>query len=599
YRGILENMELGLLELDEHGLIKRAYDQFCKMLGYKEAELIGKKPKDIIVTSPEVYRDKQYQPERSAYEAVIYEQQYTCKDGSIIWNIVSSNPIFDRKRELKGYIGIHYDITERKRLEDNLQEAKTRAEKAMMAERQFLANMSHEIRTPMNAVIGMTHLLLNTRPTPEQKDYLESLKFSADSLLSLIDNILDLSKIEASQLTLESTPFSLRQMLGNLKQSFQFKVKDMPVSVDLDIDEEIDSLLIGDPTRLSQIFTNLLGNAVKFTKRGTIGIKANVIQHSEDQMKLQLTVFDTDIGIKPGKVDLVFQNFKQADSAITRKYGGTGLGLSIVKQLVELMGGQIWVESEYGKGTAFIFDLSFPLSDLPDDQSTQNSIADASNEKRLQSLHILLVEDNQMNQKLAGHILDAWGTSFKIANDGLEAVEMTQQESFDIILMDIHMPNLDGCEATAQIREDQNNLNQDTLIIGLTAAAMLDEKKRALEAGMNEFITKPFSPTALSKLMLKSYKGNLIPTETLPEMKEENQEQKSNAITVDLEYLNEFSGGDQDFIKEILSTFLTDAPVSIDNLAEGLAQENWDTVYRMAHQLKPNFLMLGMPAQQD
>ena len=316
-------------------------------------------------------------------------------------------------------------------------------------------------------------------------------------------------------------------------------------------------------------------------------------------MKLQLTVFDTGIGIKPEKVDLVFQNFKQADSAITRKYGGTGLGLSIVKQLVELMGGQIWVESEYGKGTAFIFDLSFPLSDLPDDQSTQNSIADASNEKRLQSLHILLVEDNQMNQKLAGHILDAWGTSFKIANDGLEAVEMTQQESFDIILMDIHMPNLDGCEATAQIREDQNNLNQDTLIIGLTAAAMLDEKKRALEAGMNEFITKPFSPTALSKLMLKSYKGNLIPTEILPEMKEENQEQKSNAITVDLEYLNEFSGGDQDFIKEILSTFLTDAPVSIDNLAEGLAQENWDTVYRMAHQLKPNFLMLGMPAQQE
>jgi PAS domain S-box-containing protein len=598
YRGILENMELGLLELNEQGLITRAFDRFCTMLGYEESELTGRKPEDIFVTSPEIYRDELYRAERAASEAVIYEQQFMRKDGSTIWAIVSSTPILDRRGQLKGYIGIHYDITERKQLEERLQAAKNRAEKAIQAERQFLANMSHEIRTPMNAVIGMTHLLLNTQPTPEQRDYLDSLKFSADSLLSLIDNILDLSKIEASQLSLESSPFSLRRILNNLKQSFQLKVKDKPVSVNLDLDEQIDRQLIGDPTRLSQVFTNLLGNAIKFTSRGTIGIKARLTKRTDTHMSLQFTVFDTGIGIAKEKLELIFQNFKQADSDITRKYGGTGLGLSIVKQLVELMGGKIWVESEPGKGTAFIFNLSMPMSEQSDEGQEATPIGQAVHQGLLRSLWVLLVEDNPMNQKLASHILKDWGCHFMIANDGEEALEKTRQQHFDIILMDIHMPKLDGCQATAQIRAEEGNPNQHSLIIGLTAAALLDEKQRAIEAGMNEFITKPFSPAALSKLILNSLQLSHSTSKKQLAMNTEHDNSQA-PVKVDLTYLHEFSGGDENFVKEIVETFIQEAPENIAKLSEGLIQEDWDTVYRMAHQLKPNYMMLGMSAQQE
>ncbi|MEQ8706195.1 MAG: PAS domain S-box protein [Phaeodactylibacter sp.] len=598
YRGILENMELGLLELDEHGVITRAFDRFCAMLGYEESELAGRKPGDVFVSQPGVYREWPGQAGQVASEAVIYEQQFKRKDGAVIWAIVSNTPILNRKGQLKGYIGIYYDITERKQLEDRLQAAKTRAEKAIKAERQFLANMSHEIRTPMNAVIGMTHLLLNTATTPEQKDYLQSLKYSADSLLALIDNILDLSKIEASQLSLESVPFSLYHMLSNLRQSFQLKVKNKPLSVDLELDEKIDRKLIGDPTRLNQIFTNLLGNAIKFTSRGTIGIKAHLLDRTDTHMHLQFSVFDTGIGIASEKLELVFKNFKQADSDITRMYGGTGLGLSIVKQLVELMGGKIWIESEVGKGTAFLFNLSLPMSDQLDNKRAPISLADADHKDLLRSLWVLLVEDNAMNQKLAGHILKGWGCHFEIASNGIEAVEKTREQHFDIILMDIHMPKLDGCEATAQIRADPANPNRNSQIIGLTAAAMLDEKKRAIEAGMNEFITKPFSPVALSELMLKSLQLSTTSQEKQLNMNTD-KEQSSSPVQIDLTYLNEFSGGDQAFIKEIIQTFLEEAPANVVRLSEGLSQEDWDTVYRMAHQLKPNYMMLGMSAQQE
>jgi PAS domain S-box-containing protein len=598
YRGILENMELGLLELDENGIITRAFDHFCEMLGYEEFELVGKKPSDVFIASAEIYNTRQQKAKHASSESGIYEQQFTRKDGTKIWAIVSSTPILNRKGQVGGYISIHYDITDRKELEHHLEAAKNRAEKAMKAERQFLANMSHEIRTPMNAVIGMTHLLLDTRPTPEQKDYLESLKFSAGSLLSLIDNILDLSKIEAHQLTLELAAFSLRNMLTNLKQSFQFKVKDEPISVDLDLDEELNQLLIGDPTRLNQIFTNLLGNAIKFTSRGTIGIKVRILKQRETHMDLQFSVFDTGIGIAPEKLNLVFKNFKQADSEITRKYGGTGLGLSIVKQLVELMGGEIWVESEVGKGTDFFFNLSLPTSEQADNQQLAVSLSPNHHKGLLRSLWVLLVEDNPMNQKLASHILKQWGCHFEVANNGLEAVQKTQERHFDIILMDIHMPVMDGCEATARIRKDEGNLNSTSQIIGLTAAAMLDEKKRAIEAGMNEFVTKPFSPTTLAELILKSLQMNTLPQKKKMTMNPE-QEKKPSPITINLAYLNDFSGGDKGFIKEIIQTFLQEAPTNIEQLAEGLRNKDWDTVYRMAHQLKPNYMMLGMSAQQE
>ena len=395
------------------------------------------------------------------------------------------------------FSGFIRDITDRKKAEQELISAKQEAEQAQLAEQQFLANMSHEIRTPMNAVIGMTHLLYETNPTEAQKEYLDSLRFSADSLMGIISNILDLSKIEANEIEFEQRTFNLLELLKSLQQTFQFKVREKPISVVLDYDPKIKNHLIGDSVRLNQILTNLLGNASKFTHKGTIGVKAKLVAATGGQYIIQLQVHDTGIGIEKENVEKIFENFKQADVKITRKFGGTGLGLTIVKNLVELQGGSIEVESSEGQGSVFNIVLPFKDSGVLQTEVSIKEDSEHHISEVLKETSILVVEDNPMNQKLISKILELWKCDFEIASNGFLAIEKTKEKKYDIILMDIHMPEIDGCETTKKIRSDSENKNQNTTIIALTAAALLDEKNRALESGMNDFLTKPFSPKQL------------------------------------------------------------------------------------------------------
>lgn len=291
------------------------------------------------------------------------------------------------------------------------------------------------------------------------------------------------------------------------------------------------------------------------------------------------------------------QPFVYSDHLGSGTYGYFQLPVFSFVQIFEAGRGRSG-ESELGKGTTFIFKLSLPISEKADNSQVAAPSGNAGHKGLLRSLWVLLVEDNPMNQKLASHILKAWGCHFEVANDGEEAIEKSRKRHFDIILMDIHMPKLDGCEATAQIRADKQNINQNTLIIGLTAAAILDEKQRAIESGMNQFITKPFSPSALSELILNSLQLSHSSEKKQLDMNVEH-ENNPTPVSVDLTYLNEFSGGDKGFIREIIQTFLQEAPRNVARLSEGLGQEDWDTVYRAAHQLKPNYMMLGMPAQQE
>ena len=480
---------------------------------------------------------------------------------------------------------------------EELNKAKLTAEQSQRAEQQFLANMSHEIRTPMNAVIGMTHLLNETPLTPIQKEYVNSLQFSADNLMGLINNILDLSKIEAGELNFEEEPFNLNKLMLGLHKAYELKLKNQPVLVSLDFDPAIQNMILGDSTRLNQILNNLLSNAGKFTQQGTINIRVLLLKKETNRYWIEFQIQDSGIGIPKEKVNLIFQNFKQADTDVSRKYGGTGLGLTIVKELVELQGGIIKVESTLGEGSIFKVLLPLSFTNIKAGEEEEKNKEDrAIKEIFLKELILLVVEDNEMNQKLITKILEIWGVTFELCINGLEAINLTKQKQYDMILMDINMPVMDGVEATNLIRKDEQNLNHNTPIIAMTAAALLEEKNKALQAGMNDYITKPFSPNILlDKIYYLMNKEFRKPQHTMLEI----ETKSTSTPTFDLEYLYNFSNGDQKFVGDMVQTFLKEIPVALDLLQTGIIEKDWKIVHNTAHRLKPNFMMLGMKQQQQ
>lgn len=583
YRGIIENMELGLLEVDANYNIIKAYNWFCGMTGYAEEELIGENAIDLFL--PEKYHSliQEQDEKRKKGEQGVYEIQMRRKDGEMIWVLVGAVPFYDSQGNFTGSIGVHYNITNRKQLEDELREAREIAERSREAEKQFLANMSHEIRNPINAIAGIINLMYDTELSEEQLDYLNNIKYAADILLGLISDILDLSKIEAGKMEVTEKPVDLSEIIRALVQTYNFKTSNKDLSFFTSIDPRLTEPVIAAPTVVNQILLNLLGNAVKFTERGNITVSAIVREETESSIEVEMVISDTGIGITEDQIGRIFDTFHQADKEIKLKYGGTGLGLAIVRQLLSFYDGTINVKSEYGKGSSFIFTMKFKKAKnlmLQEEEKASEVLATD------QINNVLIVEDNSINQKYLMGLLKKWGFKYDLADNGQEALVLLEDKTYDVILMDIRMPVMDGYETTIRIRNAEHNPNQHVPIVALTASALVDEKERALAAGMNFHLTKPFSPDQLSLAL-----NHIRPLLTKQEVPNDGFRFIDG---LDADYLSEFYEDDLDRAAIMFQIFLDHIHKEVNQVKALHEQSEWSELSALAHRIKPNFAMVGL-----
>jgi signal transduction histidine kinase len=382
-----------------------------------------------------------------------------------------------------------------------LESTRKELEQSNKAKSEFLATMSHEIRTPMNAIMGMTHLLQKDQPRSDQLEPLNILDFSGKTLLTLIDDVLDFSKIEAGRIEFEHIEFNLEQLLSTIIDTCKALAINKKVSLKSNIENNLHYTLYGDPARLTQILNNLLGNAIKFTELGYVSLEVNKLKETKDHISLQFVVKDTGIGIPEERIATIFESFTQGSGSTKRLYGGTGLGLSISKQLIELQGGSLHLESELGKGTVFFVEMGFEKTKSKFSADKHNEIAQSilNNYKHIK---VLLAEDNIVNQKVMYRFFERWGINLTIVENGKEAVDLVKTMNFDLILMDLQMPIMDGYEATEIIRSMKDTSKNKIPIIALTAAALSEVKKEVYASGMNDFVTKPFDPIELQKKMV-------------------------------------------------------------------------------------------------
>lgn len=506
------------------------------------------------------------------------EFMFMCEDGE--YKYLEFNSInLKHKDGISALILDCRDISGRKKDQEELI-------KAQKAKEQFLANMSHEIRTPVNGIAGMVNLLTNTMRSKEQSKYLNAIKHSADNLKVIINDILDFSIIESGKVSLERIGFDIDYQIKSVINSLELQAAEKKLKINYEKQDLSSKIVLGDPVRLSQILINLINNAIKFTNEGEITIKLSCTTQENNTALARFEVTDTGIGMSDNKLDRIFDTFKQADESITRKYGGTGLGLAISKQLVELQGGSIGVKSKVDVGTSFTFTIPYKQGKAIDLIHHPDGTTDGirkNNQKKFEGFNILLVEDNDINRLYASTILKKWACSCDEAVNGEIALEMHRINNYDLILMDVHMPVMDGLEATRIIRQSFTPPKNNTPIIAFTANAIKGDQKDYIDIGMNDYITKPFIPDELHGLISKYYSSE--PTEA---------EQTFDSPLFDLGHLNTISGGNEAFIEEIISSFVEQTPDLINDMQRASSNESWITVGDLAHKIKPNLTLLGI-----
>ena len=474
-----------------------------KAYGTKQMFAIYEVPEDFVATYDNMFDFYEEDERRILKEKlaialetqmpVVFEQRLITYKKNRKWISGTFLPMVENGQVMM-MRGAVMDITKRKEDELELVKAKNTAEVAALAKQQFLSNMSHEIRTPINAIIGMTHLLIQEQPKPEQKEMLEALKFSGDNLLSLINDILDYSKIESGKIVFEEVDFNLRVFLDGIRQSHNLQAEEKGIRFEVRLDDTLPSVIVGDSVRLAQILNNLISNAVKFTQKGSVEVNIRQYKQQGSDVWIDFSVADTGIGIDPSVHDHIFESFTQASADTTRRFGGTGLGLAITKRLLQLQDSDISLDSAQGKGSVFSFRLVFGISAQ---QHTKNFSSIVTQYDSLKGHSVLLAEDNEVNVLVATRFMQKWEMDIDLASNGQEAVSKVLQQHYDMVLMDLQMPVMDGYEACRLIRAMPEPRFKEIPIIALTASAMAEIKGKVIGAGMNDYVTKPFNPAEL------------------------------------------------------------------------------------------------------
>jgi len=597
---------------NNEGEIEWVNEGFTKLTGYTL--------KDMLSTHGEILRQglptglsritENYETVVKGKKPVTYEAKNFTKDGKEYWVITTLTPVLGKDGNVKRIIAIDSDITERKLMEydllranriaehslmkgnkalDELMKAKKNLEHTMKIKEQFMANMSHEIRTPMNAIVGMTDILMDSDLNSEQKECTTAIKTSADNLLSIINDILDFSKIESGKILFEKVPFNIKSVLESVMKMLHFSSEKKGLNLTLQVSENIPQVIIGDVVRLRQILLNLISNSIKFTERGSVLINIQLKEEHDDNIVLLFTVKDTGIGIPEDKLSVVFESFTQASNDTTRKYGGTGLGLTIVKQLVELQSGAISVESKVNDGTTFLVTLPYAKGKPVDASVKANDNDVAYNE--LENIKILVVEDNSLNQMVAKKVLSKWQVKIDVADNGKMAIDKVIQSNYDAVLMDIQMPEMDGYDATKYIREKLEGAKSKVPIIAMTACAMVGEAEKCIEAGMNDYISKPFNQKDLYEKIVRLVKKNHYGTAKVENNKSIAMEDKNN---IDLTYLKEIANGSNEFMREMIETFTVQTPPMLEMMKSHLNEKRWSDLGGLAHKMKPTVDFIGM-----
>ena len=597
-----------LFTISPKGKITDTNEASVRVTGVLRDKLIGSDFFDYF-TEP--------QDARKAYQKVfdkgfIVDYALTIKDHKLTDVLLNGSVYKNEQGEVLGVVVVARDITDQKRIEKesiearlfaelateiaeeaklNAENATTIAEDAVKAKQQFLSNMSHEIRTPMNAIIGFTKVVLKTELSAKQKEYLTAIKMSGDALIVLINDILDLAKVDAGKMVFEKTPFKMKASISSMLHLFETKIQEKNLQLIKEYDNKIPAVLVGDPVRLHQIILNLVSNAVKFTNKGNITVGVHMLHEDNEKVILEFAVTDTGIGIPKAKIETIFENFQQASSGTSRLYGGTGLGLAIVKQLVEPQGGKIRVKSTVDIGTTFSFTLPFQKTNAA--AELENEILELDTE--IKDIKVLVVEDIALNQLLMKTLLDDFGFDRDIAENGQIAIEKLKTKNYDIILMDLQMPVMNGFEATEYIR---NTMNSKIPIIALTADVTTVDLAKCKAVGMNDYIAKPVDERVLySKIVgiLKKPKLEQLSIKLNENIEINGVAEKKRKYT-DLVYLNQRTKSNPKLMMEMISLYLEQTPSLINTIKQSLADEDWLLLSSTVHKMIPSFSMMGIHA---
>ena len=517
------------------------------------------------------------------------EERIVQADGSECWIKWEARTWENECNQVGGLVVFTDDITVSKRQKEELKEARDLAQQASKAKATFLSVISHEIRTPLNALVGLSHILLDSHPRQGQVENLNLMRFSAENLLSLVNDILDMGKIESSQIQLQEVDFSLKDLLKNIHRAQQYQVVEKGLELTLNYDNNLPDRFHGDPTRLSQIINNLIGNAVKFTEKGCVQVLVEVKEIVDRSCTFHVAISDTGIGIPKPQQSKIFDIFTQGNQEVSKKYGGTGIGLSIVRKLLRIMGSDIHLTSEMGLGSTFYFDLKLPLA-RESRKKNQRSLVSAEDLKHL-NLSLLVAEDNVANQMIIHQLLKSWRVSYDIVENGQEALEKIKENSYDLVLMDLRMPVMDGYEATKKIREMKDSRLVKLPIVALTASSISEIDGDLYEMGLNDYLQKPFLPKELFKKILKySSKEKLqnlsAENERSPKKRKEGTRKRADKASL-IASLSVYTEGNETFLKELVNVLVNTFAETCNDLVLYFEQKDPHGLGDLIHKLKP------------